>query len=212
MNLGVLVSGSGSNLQAILDAVDGQALRNARVAVVLSNRADAFALTRAQRAGVPSAVLQHGDYSSRREYDAQMLACLRRHDVDTVALAGFMRIVGKEFLAAFPGRVLNIHPSLLPACPGLHAPRQALEYGVKVTGATVHLVDAGVDSGPIVCQESVPVYPDDDETSLKERIQAVEHRLYPAALQLLAKGELRTDGRRVGSGVPFPEGAGGAPA
>jgi phosphoribosylglycinamide formyltransferase-1 len=182
--LGVLISGRGSNLQAILDAIrDGKL--DARVGVVVSNVADAPGLERARKAGVPTVVLSHKDFRSREEYDEALLERLRAHDVDLVCLAGFMRLLSPVLVRAFRGRILNVHPSLLPAFPGLHAQRQALEHGVKVTGATVHLVDEELDHGPILLQRAVPVLDDDDEESLSARILEQEHRIYPEAIALM---------------------------
>jgi len=190
VNLAVLVSGGGTNLQAILDA-------DLPVRVVVSNRKRAFGLERARRAGVPAEVVSHRGFPSREDHDAAVVTALRRHGVDTVALAGFMRIVTPTLLDAFPGRVVNIHPALCPAFPGLHAQRQALEHGARVTGATVHFVDAGVDTGAIIIQGAVPVLDDDDEASLSARVLEVEHRIYPEALRLLGAGRLTVKGRRV---------------
>jgi phosphoribosylglycinamide formyltransferase-1 len=196
LDLGVLVSGSGTNLQAILDAVAGRHL-DARVRVVLSSKEGVLALERARRAGVPAHAVVPAPDETREAYDARLLEVLSAHDVRWVALAGFMRLLGPTFLSAFPGRVVNIHPALLPSFPGTHAPRRALEHGVKLAGCTVHLVDEGVDTGPIIAQAAVPVLEDDTESTLHARIQAVEHRLYPAALQALAEGRVRVIGRRV---------------
>ncbi len=201
MNLGVLISGRGSNLGAILTAVREQRLE-ARVRIVISNRANAAGLAIAEQAGVPTRVLPHRDYPDRESYDAALVAALREHGVDTVALAGFDRLLTPVFLRAFPGRVVNVHPALLPSFPGLHAQRQALEYGARITGVTVHFVDEQMDHGPIIAQAAVPVLDDDDEETLSQRILAEEHRLYPLALQRLARGELRLSGRRVLGGLP----------
>jgi phosphoribosylglycinamide formyltransferase-1 len=197
IGVGVLVSGSGTNLQAILDAEREGRLGPARVRIVISNVAGARALERAERAGVPARVLSHKEYASREAYDDALVATLREAHVEIVALAGFMRLVTPRLLDAFPGKVLNIHPSLLPAFPGLHAQRQAVEHGVKVSGCTVHLVDTGLDAGPIVAQTAVPVMDEDDESSLTARILAEEHRLYPAVLRALAEGRVSVRGRRV---------------
>lgn len=201
MNLGVLISGRGSNFGAILTAVREQRLE-ARVRIVISNRANAAGLAIAEQAGVPTRVLPHRDYPDRESYDAALVAALREHGVDTVALAGFDRLLTPVFLRAFPGRVVNVHPALLPSFPGLHAQRQALEYGARITGVTVHFVDEQMDHGPIIAQAAVPVLDDDDEETLSQRILAEEHRLYPLALQRLARGELRLSGRRVLGGLP----------
>jgi phosphoribosylglycinamide formyltransferase-1 len=182
--LGVLISGRGSNLQAILNACrDGKL--DARVGVVISNVAGAPGLDHARAAGVPVEILPHGDFRSREEYDAALVDRLRAHGVELVCLAGFMRLLSPVFVRAFPGRILNVHPSLLPAFPGLHAQRQALEHGVKVTGATVHLVDEELDHGPILVQRAVPVLEDDDEESLSARILEQEHLIYPEAIALV---------------------------
>lgn len=194
--LGVLASGRGSNLQAILDATLTPGFP-ARVAVVISDREQATALGRARSAGVAAVFRSPKDHGDRAAYDAALVQALIERGVGLVCLAGFMRILGSGFVRAFAGRILNIHPSLLPAFPGLHAQRQALDYGVKLAGATVHVVDEGVDTGPIVLQASVPVRPDDTEESLSARILAEEHRLYPEAIRLFAEGRLRIAGRRV---------------
>jgi phosphoribosylglycinamide formyltransferase-1 len=202
----VLVSGSGSNLQALLEA---SALPGfpARVAVVLSNVQGVRALERARAAGVPTVVVPHEAHPGRAAYDAALLAALAPYRPELACLAGFMRLVGGEFLRAFPLGVLNIHPSLLPSFPGLHAVRQALQHGAKVSGCTVHLVDEGTDTGPILAQAAVPVLDTDSEESLAARIQTEEHRLYPLAVRLLVTGAARRTGRRVAGGAA-PEAAG----
>ena len=197
MNVGVLVSGSGTNLQAILDAEKAGALGRARVAVVVSNVAGVRSLERARAAGVATEVMPHKGYGSRDAFDAALVATLRKHEVELVALAGFMRLLTPAFLAAFPGRVMNIHPALLPAFPGVHAQKQALDYGARVTGCTVHFVDEGTDTGPIIAQAAVPVLDGDDEATLGARILVEEHRLYPAAIAAVADGRVRVEGRRV---------------
>lgn len=189
LDLGILVSGSGTNLQAVLDAVAEGRLA-ASVRLVVSNKADAFALERARRAGVPTRVLSHREHTSRESFDTALAEALREAGVSHVVLAGFMRVLGPEFLSAFPGRVVNIHPALLPAFPGLHAQEQALRYGVKVTGCTVHFVDAGVDTGPIIAQRSVPVLEGDSVETLSSRILLEEHRLLVQALEWLAEDRL----------------------
>jgi phosphoribosylglycinamide formyltransferase 1 len=193
--LGVLISGRGSNLQAILDAVRSGSL-DARVGVVVSNNPAAKGLERAAGAGVATRVLSHKDYGSREEFDAAVVAILREHEVDVVCLAGFMRILSPVLIRAFPERILNIHPSLLPAFVGLHAQRQAIEHGVKVTGATVHLVDEDLDHGPILLQRAVPVLEGDDEETLSARILEQEHRIYPEAIALVLDGKVEIEGRR----------------
>jgi phosphoribosylglycinamide formyltransferase 1 len=189
LRVGVLASGRGSNLQAILDATRLPQFP-ARVVVVIADRERAMALERAAGAGVPAVFLDPKAYGDREAYDAALLACLDEHGVELVCLAGFMRILGAAFVRRLRGRLINIHPSLLPAFPGLHAQRQALDHGVKVAGATVHFVDEGVDTGPIIAQASVPVRDDDTEDSLSERILVQEHRLYPDVIRRFAEGIL----------------------
>ncbi len=192
ISLGVLVSGEGTNLQAILDAIERGAL-DARVAVVVSNKAGAGGLERAVRAKIPNVFVDHKAYASREAFDQALVDVLRAHDVEWVVLAGFMRIVTPVFLSAFPMRVVNIHPALLPSFPGVDAQRQALEHGVRVTGCTVHLVDSGTDTGPIIAQRPVPVLEGDDLESLKARILLAEHDLLPEVLQWIAEGKVKVD-------------------
>jgi phosphoribosylglycinamide formyltransferase-1 len=199
--LGVLVSGSGSNLQALLDAC-AQADFPAEVACVVSNVPTAFALERARKAHVPEVVLEHKAFGSRGEFEKALGEELKKAGVEWVCLAGFMRLLSADFLAGFPGRVLNIHPALLPAFPGLHAQRQALERGVKIAGCTVHFVDAGTDTGPIIAQAAVPVLPGDDEASLSARILIEEHRLYPLAVRLAVTGKVTLQGVRTQVDAP----------
>lgn len=196
LRVGVLASGRGTNLQALLDAA-ARPDYPAEVVVVVSDREAAPALERARRAGVPAVHVNPKDYGDRDAYDAAVTRVLEAHGVGLVCLAGYLRILGPAFVRTWAGRVMNIHPSLLPAFRGLHAQRQALEYGVKVTGATVHFVDEGVDTGPIILQATVPVLPDDTEETLAARILAEEHRLYPEAVRLFAEGRLELRGRRV---------------
>ncbi|OGK98047.1 MAG: phosphoribosylglycinamide formyltransferase [Candidatus Rokubacteria bacterium RIFCSPHIGHO2_12_FULL_73_22] len=196
MGLGVLASGRGSNLQAILDATVAPGFP-ARVAVVVSDHEGAQALGRARARGVPAVWLNPKDFGDRAAYDVALAGVLEAHGVGLVCLAGFMRILGPAFVRAWAGRILNVHPALLPAFPGLAAQRQALAYGVRLAGATVHFVDEGVDTGPIVLQASVPVHPDDTEESLSARILVEEHRLYPEAIRLFAERRLAIVGRRV---------------
>jgi phosphoribosylglycinamide formyltransferase 1 len=187
--LGVLVSGNGTNLQAILDAIAAGRL-DARVALVISNKADGPALGRAARAGVPSTVISHKNQPSREAFDAELVRELREASVEWVVLAGFMRVLTPVFLDAYAGRIVNVHPALLPAFPGVNAQRQALEHGVKISGCTVHFVDAGVDTGPIIAQRAVPVLPGDDEATLSERIHAAEHELLVEVLSDIARGKV----------------------
>jgi phosphoribosylglycinamide formyltransferase-1 len=202
--VGVLVSGRGSNLQALIEATQRGAV-DARIAVVVSNVAGAFALDRAARAGIPTAVIDHRAWSSRDAFEGAVVEELRRHSVELLCLAGFMRKVGRTVLDAFPQAVLNIHPSLLPMFPGLHPQRQALDHGVKLSGVTVHFVTEALDDGPIIVQRAVPVLDDDTETRLSERILAEEHIAYPEALRKVLSGGWRIDGRRWVQGALFPE-------
>jgi phosphoribosylglycinamide formyltransferase-1 len=191
----VLVSGHGSNLQALLDAAAEPASGMA-VVLVVADRPGAHGLERARRARVDTAVVRPADHPDRRSFDLALRDLVAAARPDVVCLAGFMRILGPEFVRAFPGRILNTHPSLLPAFRGAHAVREALAYGVKVTGCTVHLVDEEVDNGPVLFQTAVPVEPGDDEDRLHERIKQEEHRLLPLAVRLLAEGRVRVEGRR----------------
>jgi phosphoribosylglycinamide formyltransferase-1 len=192
----VLISGRGSNLQAIIDAVQDRRL-DATLAVVVSNRADAAGLARARHAGIEAIFLNPRDHADRHAYDSALVEMLRQHQVGLVCLAGFMRLVGPPLLDAFPNRVLNIHPSLLPSFRGLDAQRQALEHGVRVSGATVHFVVEELDAGPIVRQAAVPVLEDDTVETLAARILVEEHRIYPEAIGLVLDGDWRIDGRRL---------------
>lgn len=194
--IGVLISGRGSNLQAIIDAIAARRL-DATTAVVVSNRAGAQGLQRARDAGIEAVHLDPRGYPDRDAYDRALADLLRARGVALVCLAGFMRLIGRPLLDAFPDRILNIHPSLLPSFPGLDAQRQALEYGVRVTGATVHLVNAQLDAGPIVLQAAVPVMEDDTPDTLAARILVEEHRLYPQAIGLLLDGGWAVEGRRL---------------
>jgi phosphoribosylglycinamide formyltransferase-1 len=187
MNVGVLVSGRGTNLQALIDRGRSGDLGPARLVVLGCNTPECPALSRARAAGLPSFVVDHRDYSARAGFDRALLSALRAHQVDLVVLAGFMRVLGSEFLAAFPQRVINIHPALLPAFPGVHAQRQAHDAGVKIAGCTVHFVDDGIDTGPIIAQAAVPVHEDDDEEALRARILVEEHRLLPAVVRAIAE-------------------------
>ena len=193
--LGVLISGRGSNLQALIDAIQAGRL-DASIAVVISNREDAAGLEKARRAGIEAIVRGHRGWPSRDDYDRALGGELRSRDVGLVCLAGFMRVVGAPLLEAYPNAVVNIHPSLLPAFPGVDAQRQALDYGVKVSGVTVHLVTPELDGGPIVLQRTVPVLADDTVDSLASRILVEEHRAYPEAVALLLDGGWRVEGRR----------------
>ena len=194
-NIGVLISGRGTNLQALIDA--GVAGRlGGRIAVVISNLETAAGLDRARKAGIPAVFRDHRG-RKREDFDAELSALLREHAVDLVCLAGYMRLLSPSFIREFAGRILNVHPSLLPAFPGLAAQRQAIERGAKVSGATVHLVDEGLDSGPIVLQEAVPVLADDTPETLAARILEAEHRIYPRAVRAILEGRGRRAGNRV---------------
>lgn len=193
--LAVLISGRGSNLQSIIDAIARGEL-DATIAIVVSNRGDAGGLLRARDAGIETLVLGTREYTSRDAYDQALADALHARDVGLVCLAGFMRLVGAPLLRAFPDRVLNIHPSLLPAFPGLEAQRQAIEHGVRVSGATVHLVTAELDGGPIILQASVPVLDGDTPDTLAARILIQEHRIYPEAIRIVLNGKWKLAGRR----------------
>ena len=194
--IAVLVSGSGSNLQAIIDASERGEIP-CRVGVVVSNKADAYGLVRARNHGIPTEMVDHRAFESREAFDARMVEVIRSSGAELVCLAGFMRVVTPTFLRAFPHRILNIHPALLPSFPGTHGPRQALQYGVRFSGCTVHFLDEGVDTGPVIVQAVVPVYEDDTEETLAARILKEEHRIYPMAIRLYFEGRLELSGRRV---------------
>ena len=194
--IGVLVSGSGTNLQAIIDAIEAKRL-DAKIEVVLSNKADAYGLVRAQDHGIPTAVLDHKQFPSREAYDQAVVDILRARGVELVVLAGFMRLLSPVFVKAYSNRIMNIHPALLPSFPGLHVQKKALEHGVRFSGCTVHFVNEECDEGPIIIQAVVPVFPDDTDETLAARILKQEHRTYPRAIQLYAEGKLRIEGRRV---------------
>jgi phosphoribosylglycinamide formyltransferase-1 len=202
LQLGILASGSGSNLQAIIDRCNDGSLQ-AEVALVISNNPDAFALQRAAQAGIPHGCIDHRQFEQRADFEHAVVAKLRESRVELVVLAGFMRIIGDSFLQAFPQRIINIHPALLPAFPGLHVQQKALDYGAKFSGCTVHLVDGGVDTGPIIMQAVVPVYDDDSADDLAARILVEEHKIYPRAIQLFAEGRLKIEGRKVRSVPAF---------
>jgi phosphoribosylglycinamide formyltransferase-1 len=196
VRLGVLISGRGSNLQAIIDAIDRSEL-SAVIKLVISNRAGAPGLARAEQQGIATRVIDHRRFRSREEFDRAMVEALNAAQVGLVICAGFMRILSPVMLNAFPNRVMNVHPSLLPAFPGLDAQRTALEHGVRLAGCTVFFVAPGTDDGPIIVQAAVPVLPDDDEQALSDRILAQEHRIYPLAISLFQQGRLQVHGRKV---------------
>jgi phosphoribosylglycinamide formyltransferase-1 len=194
--IGVLISGRGSNLQALIDAAADGTL-DAQIAVVISNKANAAGLDRGRDAGIETLIVDHRGFASRAEYDAEIARELRARGVSLVCLAGFMRLIGTPLLEAFPNAILNVHPSLLPAFPGEDAQRQAFEHGVKVTGATVHLVTGELDGGPIILQSAVPVRDDDTVDLLSARILIEEHRIYPEAVRIILDGRWRVEGRRL---------------
>ena len=196
LKLGVLISGSGSNLQSIIDHIEKGSL-NAVINVVISNNPDAYGIIRAKKHGLPVVILKHEDFQTRDDFDLKLIQTLKISNVELVVLAGFMRILTPAFLRAFPQRIINIHPALLPAFPGTHVQKQALEYGVKFSGCTVHFVDEGIDTGPIIIQSVLPVQDDDTEETLAARILKEEHRIYPQAIQFYADGKIEFDGRKV---------------
>ena len=194
--IGVLISGSGTNLQSIIDAIETKEL-DAKIQVVLSNRIDAYGLMRAKKHGIPVEVLDHKRFSNREAFDQAVVDILRTREVELVVLAGFMRLLSPVFVAAYSNRIMNIHPALLPAFPGLHVQKKAVEHGVRFSGCTVHFVNEECDEGPIIIQAVVPVFPEDTEESLASRILEQEHRIYPRAIQLYSEGRLRIEGRKV---------------
>jgi phosphoribosylglycinamide formyltransferase 1 len=196
LKIGVLVSGRGSNLQAIIDAVISKKI-NGEIAVVISNVPGAPALERARQNGIKAVVVDHMEHSDRSSYDKQVIKTLEENKVGLICLAGYMKLLSPEFVHHFRGHIMNIHPALLPAFPGLHVQKKALEYGVKFSGCTVHFVDEGCDTGSIILQAAVPVLDDDTEETLSARILKEEHRIYPEAVRLFSEGKLRIEGRRV---------------
>lgn len=207
LRLGVLISGSGTNLQAIIDAI-GRGELCAEIRLVISNRAGAGGLERARRAGIETAVIDNRKFASREEFDRAMAAALGARGAEFIVCAGFMRLLSNVMLAAFPDRIINTHNALLPSFSGIHGPRDALEYGVKLAGCTVFFVTEGVDAGPVIIQAAVPVMPDDDEERLTERIKSAEHRVLPHAIRLYQEGRLSISGRKVvirGDPAPSPD-------
>ena len=196
LRIGVLASGGGTNLQAIIDRCQDGALA-AEIAVVITNNPGAGALDRARKAGIKTLCINHRDFSQREAFDNTVVSALQENEIDLVVLAGFMRIITQTFIDAFPERIINIHPALLPAFPGLHVQQQAIDYGARFSGCTVHFVDGGVDTGPIIMQAVVPILPDDTADALAARILEQEHQAYPRAIQLIAEGRVRVDGRLV---------------
>ena len=196
IKLGILASGSGSNAQAMIDAVESGKL-DAEICVIIANRPSAKVLERAARHGIPHICIDHKTFPDRESFDLRMVEELQKAGVDTVALAGYMRLVTPAFLDAFPGRVLNIHPAILPSFPGTHGARDAWEYGAKFSGCTVHVVNPVMDGGPIIVQAILPVRQDEDDEQLLDRIHVFEHRIYVQALQWMAEGRLHLEGRRM---------------
>jgi phosphoribosylglycinamide formyltransferase 1 len=196
LKLGVLISGNGSNLQSIIDHIEKDSLK-AIIKIVISNNPEAYGITRAKKHGIPVVVLKNGAFKNKEEFDLELIRILKNNYVDLVILAGFMRIITPTLLKAFPQKIMNIHPALLPSFPGIHGQKQALEYGVKISGCTVHFVDEGVDTGPIIIQSAVQVFDNDTEETLAARILKEEHKIYPRAIQFFAEGKIEINGRKV---------------
>jgi phosphoribosylglycinamide formyltransferase 1 len=194
--LAILVSGRGSNLQSIIDSIEKEEL-NANISIVISNNKDAMALTRAEKHNIKTIFIDPAGYLNKREYDKALIEKLKEFSIDLICLAGYMRILGEEVIQTFKEKIINIHPSLLPAFPGLNAQKQAINYGAKFSGCTVHFVDSGIDSGPIILQTAIPIYDNDDEKSLSERILEQEHHLYPKAIKMIKENQIKINGRTV---------------
>jgi phosphoribosylglycinamide formyltransferase-1 len=196
LRIGVLASGRGSNFQSIIDETESKRLK-AHIALLITDNPSAFVIERAKKHAIEYLVMMPKDYNSKDDYFAKIAEELKKRDIGLIVLAGFMRIVGKPLIDAFHYRIMNIHPALLPAFPGLHGQRQALKYGVKISGCTVHFVDEGMDTGPIIIQAAVPVFQDDTEETLSERILRYEHKIYPEAIRLFSEGRLEVQGQTV---------------
>jgi len=196
INIGVLASGRGTNLQAIIEAIEGGKIEG-RINIVISDNRDAFALKRAKQNNIETQYVDFKSFKNREDYDKEIIKALEEKKIDLVVLAGYMRIISPYFIKMYKNKIMNIHPALLPSFPGLHAQRQAVGYGVKISGCTVHFVDEGVDSGPVILQKAVEVKDDDTEESLAERILKEEHQIYPKAIQLFSEGRLIIKGRRI---------------
>jgi len=196
LNIGVLASGRGSNFQSIIDSIESGYIKGS-IKLLVVDKADAYAIKRARKHGIDHVYMDPSEFDGMDAYYSAIVQKLNEKGVDLVVLAGFMRIVGRPLLEAFHMRVMNIHPALLPSFPGLEGQKQALDYGVRITGCTVHFVDEGVDTGPIIMQAAVPILPEDTEESLSERILKYEHRIFPKSIKLFAEGKIRVDGRRV---------------
>ncbi len=200
--LGILVSGNGSNLQSLIDRIEDGTL-DAEIRIVISNNPEAYALERCRKHNIRTAVVDHRDFQTREAFDRRMIEILADSKVELVAMAGFMRVLTPVFFKAFPMKIMNIHPALLPSFPGIHAQKKAADYGVRFSGCTVHFADEGMDTGPIIIQAVVPVYDDDNGESLAERILKEEHRIYPQAIQYYAEGKIDVIGRKVRiQGIP----------
>ncbi len=195
--IGVLVSGGGSNLQSIIDSIEAGKIDGVSISVVISNKEDAFGLTRAQKHNIPPVVVKHGDYPDREEFETELIRVLDEHEVDLVVLAGFMRVLTPLFVSYYHHRIVNIHPAILPSFPGTHAQQQAFDYGVRFSGCSTHFVDEGTDTGPVILQAIVPVLPDDTVDTLGSRILVEEHRIFPETIRLWAEGKLSIEGRKV---------------
>jgi phosphoribosylglycinamide formyltransferase-1 len=204
LNLGVLASGRGSNFQAIIDEIEKGRL-NAKIQLLIVDNSNAYVIERAKTHGIEYLIIRPKEFSSKDNFYLKVSEELKKRNVGLVVLAGFMRIVGKPLIDAFPNRIMNIHPAILPSFPGLHGQRQALEYGVKISGCTVHFVDEGMDTGPIIIQTAVPVYHDDTEETISERILKLEHKIYPEAIRLFSEGRIEVDGRivKIKENAPF---------
>ena len=197
MKIAVLVSGSGTNLQTLIEQLHQDETSDIDIAVVISDRRKAYALTRAKRAGIPTNIVRVQDFESRQNFDAEISRRVEHYGVELIVLAGFMKLFQPPFVRKYRNRIINVHPTLLPAFPGAHPVADTLAYGVKIAGVTVHFVDEDVDSGPIIAQSAVPVLDTDDEESLHNRIQVEEHRLYPEVIKWYAQGRLKIEGRKV---------------
>jgi len=196
LTLGILASGRGSNFQAIIDSIESGYLK-AKIVVLITDNPNAYAIERAKKHNLESLVLKPKDFPTKDAYYSHIVKELKAREAGLVILAGFMRVVGRELIREFPNRIMNIHPALLPSFPGLHGQKQAVDYGVKISGCTVHFVDEGVDTGPIIVQSAVPVYEDDTEESLSERILKQEHKIFPMAIKLFSEGRIAVEGRKV---------------
>lgn len=196
VNIGVLVSGSGTNLQAIIEAIEAGKIEG-KICIVISDNPNAYAIKRAKKYNIKTQYINYKEFSNREEYDKKIISVLKEKDCDLVVLAGYMKILTPYFINAYKNKIMNIHPALLPSFPGLHVQKKAIDHGVKVSGCTVHFVDEGLDSGPIIIQQVVEVKDDDTEESLAERILREEHRIYPRAIQLFSEGKLIIKGRRI---------------